>query len=152
MQREREITMDAGYSFLEHTADVGLIAWGRSPAEAFAQAALGMFAIVLGVDPLAWDADGRPATLEVEIAGQSWDELLVNWLAELLFHFEIDRLIPRRIDFAQCAPPRCRASVAGIRPGSLAAIAGVGIKAVTYHQLDVQIAPGRAEVRVIFDI
>jgi SHS2 domain-containing protein len=144
--------MDSGYSFIEHTADVGLSAWGRDPAEAFAQAALGMFAIVLGTDPLSWDADGAPAAVEVAVAGQNWDELLVNWLAELLFHFEIDHFIPRRVDFADCAPPRCRASVAGIRPSSLDSLGGVGIKAVTYHQLDVQIAPGRAAVRVIFDI
>ena len=34
--------MNAGYRLLDHTADVGLIAWGPDPAQAFTEAARGM--------------------------------------------------------------------------------------------------------------
>ena len=144
--------MDAGYTLLEHTADAGEIAWGPTPSDAFAQAARGMVAIMLGADPLVWHASGRHIALEVAVAGQDWDELLVNWLAGLLFHVEIDRFVPQHMHFTECAPPRCAATVEGICFDDPAALAGVGIKAVTYHQLDVQITPHRTDVRVIFDI
>jgi protein archease len=127
--------VDAGYTFLEHTADAGVIAWGPEPCEAFAQAARGMLAIMLGSDPTAIQAAGRRTALEVTTTGHSWDDLLVNWLAELLFHFEVDRFIPQQIGFAACAPPECAATVEGICINDPAPIAGVGIKAVTYHQL-----------------
>jgi len=144
--------MDAGYTFLEHTADVGVIAWGRAPAEAFAQAAHGMLAIMLGGDPAAWTAAGCRTMLEVATTGQNWDDLLVNWLVALLFHFEVDHFVAQHMHFKECAPPHCAATVAGVCIDDPTTIAGVGIKAVTYHQLDVQITPNRTDVRVIFDI
>jgi len=146
------MTVDAGYTFLEHTADAGLIAWGPDPSEAFTQATRGMLAIMIGGNPAAVQAAGRRAVLQVTTTGQSWDDLLVNWLAALLFHFEVDRFIPQQIGFAACAPPECAATVEGICIDDPAVIAGVGIKAVTYHQLEVQITPARTTVRVIFDI
>jgi len=144
--------MDAGYTLLEHTADAGVIAWGPTPSEAFAQAARGMCAIMLGADPSAWRGAERRMALQLAVEGQDWDELLVNWLAQLLFHVEVDHCIPQRISFAQCAPPRCIAWVEGFIVEHSEALAGVGIKAVTYHLLDVQITPDRTDVRVIFDI
>jgi len=149
---ERSMTVDAGYTFLEHTADAGVIAWGLEPSEAFAQAARGMLAIMLGSDPAAIPVAGRRTVLQVTTSGQSWDDLLVNWLAALLFLFEVDRFIPQHMCFAACAPPECAATVEGICIDDPAAIVGIGIKAVTYHQLEVQIAPARTTVRVIFDI
>ena len=39
---------DVGFAFLEHTADVGVKAWGPDPGAAFAAATRGMYAIILG--------------------------------------------------------------------------------------------------------
>jgi SHS2 domain-containing protein len=142
----------AGYTALEHTADVGLRAWGPDPAAAFVQAALGMFAIMLGVDPATLRAAGKRTHLDIVARGADWDELLVNWLAELLYQFEVSRFIPRRITVAHCAPPRCVAQVEGLCLRSARALRGVGIKAITYHQLDVRVAPERTDVRVFLDI
>jgi SHS2 domain-containing protein len=144
--------VDAGYTLLEHTADAGVIAWGEAPADAFAQAARGMVAIMLGADPWAWRAAGRRSALDVAVEGQGWDDLLVNWLVALLFHVEVDRFVPQHVRFKACAPPRCAAIVVGVYLDDPAALAGVGIKAVTYHQLDVRITPDRTDVRVIFDL
>jgi SHS2 domain-containing protein len=142
----------AGYRLLDHTADAGLVAWGQDPARAFEAAARGMFAIVLGEE--APDSDSSPAEgrLEVEVRGETWPDLLVNWLAELVFHFDVDGFVPVGFGFTECAPPRCAAELRGFRLSSLEQAGGVGIKAVTYHQLEVQVTPGRTELQVIFDI
>lgn len=142
----------AGYSIVEHTADVGIFAWGPDPKRAFAEATWGMFAIALGQDPQDWHGSGQPQTLDVEVEGQTWDELLVNWLAELVFHFDVNGFIPREINFKECAPPRCSARLEGVSLGDPEEAGGVGIKAVTYHQLAVRVSAEKTELQVIFDI
>ena len=141
---------DAGYVFLEHTADVGLSAWGPTPAAAFAAAARGMYAITLGRDPA--EASGTKATCTVFVSGATWADLLVNWLAELLFHFSVEGLVGQEFDFSACAPPRCSAQVTGCILDDEDEVGGGEIKAVTYHRLAVEVQPDRTTLRVIFDI
>jgi len=142
----------AGYALLDHTADVGVRAWGPDPAAAFAQAARGLFAIILDADPESWHGAGEPAAREASAEGSSWQALLVNWLAELLYLFEVDRFVPREIVMQVCAPPRVAATLRGTVLASMNEAAGTAVKAVTYHQLAVEIAPARTELRVILDL
>lgn len=141
---------DAGYVFLEHTADVGLRAWGPTPSAAFAAVARGMYAITLGRDPA--DASGTKATYTVSVSGATWADLLVNWLAELLFQFSVEGLVGQAFDFSACAPPRCSAQVTGCILDDEDEVGGGEIKAVTYHRLAVEVQPDRTTLRVIFDI
>ena len=142
----------AGYEQLEHTADVGLRAWGMSPAEAFEQAARGMFAIILGVDPEDWEDGRAKELLQLEVSGEDWVELLVNWLVELLFHYDAESLVPMKIAVRECAPPRCVAEVQGSSDAAGNDVGGVGVKAVTYHEIKVDVGEHRTELQVIFDI
>ena len=68
-----------GHETLEHTADMGLRGWGRTPAEAFEEAALAMFGLMV---------DGRSLRGETEhrlsIGGRDLTDLLVEFLNELL--------------------------------------------------------------------
>ena len=141
---------DSGYRFLEHTADVGLKAWGPTPAVAFAAAARGMYALTLGRDPA--EASGTKATLTVSVSGTTWADLLVNWLAELLFQFSVEGLVGQAFDFSACAPPLCSAHVTGCILDEEGLVEGGEIKAVTYHNLEIEIQPGHTTVQVIFDI
>ncbi len=142
--------IDAGYVLLEHTADVGLKAWGPTPAAAFAAAARGMYAITLGRDPD--EAYGTKATHTISISGATWADLLVNWLAELLFQFSVEGLVGQAFDFSACAPPRCAATVAGVVLEDEEQVEGGEIKAVTYHHLEVDYRPDRTTLQVVFDI
>jgi SHS2 domain-containing protein len=142
----------AGYQLLEHTADAGLEAWGHTPAEAFEQAAFGMFEIALGEHPQKWRGAGERAEVRVETSGDDWPDLLVNWLAEMVYLFDTEGFVPRGFRFEECAPPRCSALAGGTLMSDPAEAAGVGIKAVTYHGLAVQVSAGETRVKVIFDI
>jgi SHS2 domain-containing protein len=136
---------------LEHTADVGLEAWGATPGEAFALAAHGMFAIMLGTDPR--DGVHPPAVLvDVQVEGHDWEDLLVSWLAELLYRLETEWFVPVRIAVQACEPPWCLAHLEGYRLARGEPLGGSAIKAITYHQLQVTTSGGRTDVRVIFDI
>ena len=141
---------DAGYVFLEHTADVGVKAWGPTPAAAFAAAARGMYALTLDGDPAG--ATGPSATYAISVSGATWADLLVNWLAELLFQFSVEGLVGQAFAFSACAPPLCSAHVTGCILDEEGLVEGGEIKAVTYHQLEVEVHPDRTTVQVVFDI
>ena len=98
-------TESSGYRLLDHTADAGVRAWGPDPQHAFAQATRGMFAIIFGGDPPEWPENLALETLEIAVEGADWPSLLVNWLAEFVFHFDVVGfvlLVPLQINFKWC--------------------------------------------------
>ena len=70
-----------------HDADVGVRGWGRTPAEAFEQAALALTGIVT-------DAEIRPLS-RVEVACEAPDiELLfVEWLNAIIYEMAVRRML-----------------------------------------------------------
>lgn len=141
---------DAGFALLDHTADIGVRTWGPTPAAAFAAAARGMYAIALGSDAVR--ATGPAIERPIAVSGDTWPDLLVNWLAELLFILSVDGLVIQEFMVSDCAPPRCTATVMGVALEDEDQGAGGEIKAVTYHQLHIDVQPDRTTIQVIFDI
>ncbi len=149
--KQAEAPDDAGYVLLEHTADVGVKAWGPDAPSALAAAARGMYAIILGRDPD--HAMGEPLVQEIEVSGDTWPDVVVNWLAELLFYFTVDGIVAQSCAFASCVPPTCTARITGVRcEDEYDADGGIEVKAVTYHELRVDISPQRTTLQVYFDI
>ena len=107
-----------------------------------------MFAIMLGERP----SRGPSEQFAVHVEGEDWPVLLVNWLSELLFRFEADRLVPAVFHMDRCWPPACGAQVEAYQFHPDEWRLGIGIKAVTYHQLVVDVAPRRTNLQVIFDV
>ena len=67
------------FEYLDHTADMGLRARGATVAEAFCEAASGMFGVMIRT------ARVRPkVTVELAVSADSLELLLVGWLSELL--------------------------------------------------------------------
>jgi len=76
------MTEHSGYEILEHTADKGVRAWGRTLEELFENAARGMYRLV--VDPAGKKTDvSMPVAVEVSDPFDRSD-LLVKWLRELI--------------------------------------------------------------------
>jgi SHS2 domain-containing protein len=134
------------YEVLAHTADTGIVAGGASLAEAFENAAFGMFDLV-------FDLSGVAATEEyrVEVEAETLGELLVAWLSALLTEAEIRGLAFSRFVVGEPAGGSLRGAAWG---GSAAGmeLRGPPVKAVTYHDLAVEPAPGGWRARVIFDV
>ena len=68
------------YEFIDHTADIGVKAYGKTLAEAFENAAKGMFHII--TDNSEIENIGQ---YDVELDAPDLEQLLVDWLSELLF-------------------------------------------------------------------
>jgi SHS2 domain-containing protein len=139
------------FEFLEHTADVYVAAYGRDLAEAFENAALAMFETMTDTENV------EPKIEEtVQVEGHDMQALLYNWLEELLVRFEVkDRL------YSRFKIQKLQESKKGFRLG--AKVYGepfeperhrqkVGVKAVTYHLMEIQEDPERVTAKFILDI
>ena len=63
------------FELIEHTADTGLIAYGRSLPEAFANAAYGMFSIMTDLETVR-----EVESCRVEVNSDDIEGLLFEWL------------------------------------------------------------------------
>ncbi|OGO51536.1 MAG: hypothetical protein A2148_01265 [Chloroflexi bacterium RBG_16_68_14] len=136
------------YEPLEHTAEAGIIARGATLAEAFANAAEGMYALQLELDGIE-EREER----EVALEGESPEALLIDWLLELIFLTDTEGLVFRRFLVEELSETRLRARAWGERfdPERHQAH-NVGVKAVTRHLLEIGREDGGYRVQVLFDI
>jgi SHS2 domain-containing protein len=139
--------MAQSFEILEHTADVGFRAWGGTVGELFANAARAMMAIATDGDPV-WDTDGRV----IEVDGEDYPSLLVNWLSELVYLFDSDEFVAGRIEIASIFSTHLKARLSGEARDPARHRWKLIVKAVTYHGLEVKQARGRWEARVFLDI
>lgn len=80
------------HEVFEHTADLGLRIRAANLETLFAEAAAALFSVIV------MDLNSvRPERqVEVRLAADSPDMLLVDWLRELLFHFDSEHLLLSR--------------------------------------------------------
>lgn len=135
------------YETTEHTADLGLKAYGDTPKEAFENAAFGMFDIMVGPQ-----GAGQTEKVEVSAEGDDAQGLLVAFLNELLFVFETQRLALRRFDIVEWDETTRLKAVARGSPLDPDEELGEPIKACTYHEVRVEKKPDGFEVEVLFDV
>lgn len=135
------------YEIIEHTADIGVKAYGNTLSEAFSHAAQGMFDIITDTSQI--ESKG---TYRIELSAETLEELLVDWLGELLFLQGARNLVFG--DFNVTVDEKnskLSANVSGEELDSEKHTIGTEIKAVTYHMLEIH----REEpffVKVLFDI
>ena len=133
---------DAGFRELEHTADWALEVWAPTWAGLLEQAARGMYALLrLQVDP----TTTAPRALHVRAADA--ESLLVDFLSELLFWLETDRVAGTTFHL-QATPTEVRGTL------QVAPVQRLEkeIKAVTYHNLRVQHDASGWRAVVTFDV
>ena len=134
------------FEILEHTADIGIIAYGTDSREAYANAARGMFSLI--TDPGDVEEVERR---EIEVEADDPEGLLVTWLNELIFLFDTDNLLIKRYDITQLSNTALKATVYGEKADSSRHTIIRGIKAATYHMLEIK-KNGGVRARVLFDI
>jgi SHS2 domain-containing protein len=132
---------------LEHTADIGFRASAATAAELFVESARAVQSIAVEASA----AEPRQAH-PLAASGESYPDLLVNWLSELLYYldgarvvfarFEVDSVDPRAVAGRGWGEPRDDAK----HPPRLV------VKGVTYHLLDVRASGGLWHAQVILDI
>ena len=133
------------YELIEHTADIGLKAYGKDLSEAFKNAAIGMFDII--TDNSSIDDVGQ---YDIDLKAQDLGQLLVDWLSELLFLNSAKNLVFGNFDIT-ITDSSLSAHVFGEEFDSNKHKKGVEIKAVTYHMLEVHNKKPYS-VQILFDV
>ncbi len=140
-------TSSAKVELIEHTADLGLRISASTPTEVIEASVTAVFSIIL--DPAQIEAvDER----EIELTAAGYADLLCDFLNQLLYLFDAEKLVPLSVRVKTLEPTRLRASVAfgafdktrhGVR---------AYVKAVTYHQLKFDVDPAGALAEFILDV
>jgi len=133
------------YRLIEHTADIGLIAYGNNLAEAFGNAAYGMFSIIAGLSAVR-EVESR----QVKLEAKNMEALLFDWLNSLLYFFDTDTLLLKRFDISELTENHLQATCYGERYNQSRHRLKIGVKSATYHML--KIDREKNQVRLIFDI
>ena len=134
--------------YLEHTADVLILAHGDDLAEAIAAAADGMFEIIAGHSSN--DATGSPVRIEVDAS--DIESLVVRFLSELVVRHEIDRVVMSDFTVAILPGFHLRATAKAFPFDESRDSEGSQVKGVPYRLLEISDLDGAASVRVLFDI
>lgn len=135
------------YEVFEHTADIGLHAYGQTLPELFTNAAAGMESLM--VTPAQIEAR---VSREVNVEGHDLVALLVAWLNELIFLFDTEYLLLKQFEISDFTGISLRATVSGEPYDSARHDLSSAIKAVTWHEAEVRSEAAGYRARIIFDI
>ncbi len=135
------------FDILEHTADIGLVAYGRNLEEVFENAAEGMFSLIMDIDKV-----GDSFSCELRVESEDKEGLLVEWLNELLYISEVNEIILKMFKITYLEKDRfLTAKVYGEKVDLNRHQIKTEIKACTYHELKIK-KDKVWRAQVIFDI
>jgi SHS2 domain-containing protein len=147
MLRLRPKTVIKKYEIINHTADIGIKAYGKDLKHLFENAAFGLFNIISDTRKV---SPKEPFGLELK--APNTEELLVSWLRELLFHFSTKDFIFCKFDIVKITPTSLAATCMGEKLDRQKHELKAEVKAVTYHDLKIEKIKKGFQASIIFDI
>ena len=139
--------MGKKFRFIDHTADVGVVVYGKSLAELFQNAAESFFSVLIELKKIQ-EEESRSFSLDAP----GLEELLVSWLNEFLFLFETQGLLFSRFAITNLSNTHLEATAWGERYVEGKHPIKRVIKAVTFHQLKIFEKNGHWQTQIIFDL
>jgi SHS2 domain-containing protein len=148
---DEEMGKKKGFEFLEHTADAYIAAYGKDLPEAFENAAAAMFDVMTEVEKVSTNVEDS-----VEVTGQDEFALLYNWLEALLVKFDVSGMLYSKFEVWHLGQIQDRfvlnARIWGEEFDASKHLQKVGVKAVTYHRMEIIKHPMGVTLRFILDI
>jgi len=138
--------MGEDFEIVDHTADVGIIAYGADMSQAFASAAKALFSLITELDDVK-----EVLYRDIELTAPDQESLLVEWLNELIYQFDTENILFKRFDIIQLDNTQLKTRSYGEKVDSSRHKLKTGVKAATYHMLKVDKGDG-CKVQVLFDI
>jgi SHS2 domain-containing protein len=140
-------SVDKAFEVLDHTADIGIIAYGPDVEHVFANAATGMASLIVDLDEI-----GDHIERDIELASYDEENLLVEWLNELLYIFDVEHILFKRIEVSNLHNATIKAVCFGDRIDFQRHRVKREIKAATYHMLTLSKEQNVYSAQIIFDI
>ena len=135
------------FEILDHTADICIRAFGKSVKELFENAASGMFNILADLEGITTSTE-----MDIEVKALDTEELLVEWLDELLYNFYTKHIIFSEFNIIELTGKELRAKIKGRFIGENRNRLKSEIKAATRHNLKILNKDGNYEVQIVFDV
>ena len=130
------------FELIDHTADIGIAAYGADLKETFANAAYGLFSLMVDLDDVS-----ESLCREARVTADNREDLLVEWLNDLIYIFDVDNVLLKRFEITRLTDKSLRAKCFGEKIDPQRHRIKMGIKAATYHMLQVEEGNGfRAQV------
>jgi len=138
--------MEKDFEIIDHTADVGIRAYGADIKQAFANAAKALFSLITELDNVE-----EVLHRDIELTATDQESLLVEWLNKLIYLFDAENIIFKRFDITKLANTQLEAICYGEKVDKSRHELKIGVKAATYHMLKIDKDDG-CQVQVLLDI
>ena len=139
--------MDKAFEVIDHTADIGIIAYGADIKEVFTNAALGLFNLITNLADV-----GEDTSRYIELSSQDTENLLVEWLNELLYTFDAEHIVFKSFHIDDLSHNHLKATCRGAKIDPDRQRIKREIKAATYHMLAINRDDSGYKAQIIFDI
>ena len=135
------------FEIVDHTADIGITCYGTDIKRLFANAALGLFSLITELDNIKENLQH-----EVILSSQDREGLLIAWLNELLYIFDMEHKVFTRFEFDLLEENKLQARCFGDRINPEKQPIKREVKAATYHMLTIDKTNNGYKAQIIFDI
>jgi SHS2 domain-containing protein len=139
--------MKEAFEILDHTADIGIIAYGADFEKLFSNAALALFSLITDLESIQ-----EKSHFDLEVRSRDRDSLLVDWLNELIYCFDSKHILFNRFDIESLTDNALKATCYGEDFDPNRHKIKIGIKAATYHMLRLDTDDNGYKAQVILDI
>ena len=136
------------FKFFEHTADAKFQAYGKSLGEAFSNAALAMFSVIIDTNKV-----NGTIKKDIECSSKDLKALLYDFLEELVFLIDTEDFLLSNVEEIKIFKDELyflRAVVTGDKADNYEPSGD--IKAVTYNEMEIKKGKGKAMVQVVLDL
>jgi SHS2 domain-containing protein len=145
------VSLEKRFEPLEHTADLYFAAYGKNLKEAFENAAYATFESMTNLDKV------QPQLVELaEVKGHDEKALLYNWLELLLIKFDTTGNLYSRFKIISLTQKpkgfNLKAKIWGEQFNPQKHTSKVGIKAITYHKMEIVKEPESVTLKFILDV
>ncbi len=138
--------MNKDFEIIDHTADVGIRAYGADLKEAFTNAARGLFSLITELDSV-----DEILQRNIEVDAPDEEILLVAWLNELIYLFDVENVLFKRFEINKLSDTHLEATAFGEKVDKTKHELKIGVKAATYHMTKIVKDDGY-RVEVLLDI
>ena len=135
------------FKIIDHTADIGIIAYGVDIEQLFSNAAYALFSLI--VEP---ESITERMHSYIRVAAENSEYLLVAWLNELIYFFDTKHILFNRFEIKDLNNNQLMAICYGEAIDPLRHRLKRYVKAATYHMLEIESCASGCKAQVIFDI
>ncbi len=143
---------EAGFKFIEHTADVKVRCWGETLEQAFAQSA---YALMATITPNL-DIISKETERTLQIQAEDKEALLYDFLSEFLFIFDVEALVFGEINVKSIKKSGDQHQIKALLKGETfnreKHELGTEVKAITYSYMKIEEREDRITIEIVFDI